>query len=136
MDVAWCASTDAADRVPTTRGAYVLEWSLGAWLQIGFGRRREIGLGPGRVRYVGSAWGAGGLAARVGRHLRPHGRRDRWHVDALTRVARPDRVGWRVGGRECDIVQELLAEGWSVPAVGFGASDCPRCSAHLVVRSG
>jgi Uri superfamily endonuclease len=136
MNDVWWASGDALARVPAARGAYILEWRLESSLRVRFSRDREVGLGPGRVRYVGSAWGPGGLAARVGRHLRQRGRRDRWHVDTLTRVAYPHRVGWRVGGHECDIVRSLLEAGWLAPAAGFGASDCRRCPAHLVAETG
>lgn len=132
---AWCACDDAPACVPAVCGAYALEWRLESALRVCFGRDREVALGAGRVRYIGSAWGSGGLAARVRRHLRPDGRRDRWHVDVLTRIARPIRVGWYVGGHECDVVRSLLEAGWSAPAVGFGASDCRRCPAHLVAET-
>jgi Uri superfamily endonuclease len=136
MKLLWCVAADAVERLPVDHGAYVLEWQLREALSVPVRGGPAVELGPGRVVYVGSAWGPGGLVARVGRHLRPASRRDHWHVDRLTRAARPDRVGWRVGGRECDVVEMLLAEGWTTPVPGFGASDCRRCVAHLVAKTG
>ena len=134
MNLVWCVAADAVARLPVDHGAYVLEWRIEGPVRIAFGGRGEVELGRGRFRYIGSAWGPGGLVARVTRHLRPRGRRDRWHVDALTRAQAPDRVGWCVGGRECDLVAACLRAGWTAPLAGFGSSDCRRCPAHLVVR--
>jgi Uri superfamily endonuclease len=104
----------------------VLVIELGAPLALGLARL------PRAVLYCGSAYGPGGLRARVGRHLR----RDkslRWHVDRLTAAGRI--VGLRAvpGGRECDLLVRLLeVPGTSVPIQGFGSSDCRCCPAHLV----
>lgn len=86
----------------------------------------------GLYLYAGSAWGGGGLAARVGRHLRGDGR-PRWHVDHLRRVALPAFVALYPHRREeCALAQQALAlPGAQVVAPRFGASDC-RCAAHLV----
>jgi len=85
----------------------------------------------GAYLYVGSALGAGGLQARLRRHLSP-GRRPRWHVDRLLAVARP-RALFAVVSRtrlECRWARALVRAG-ALPAVpGFGASDC-RCATHL-----
>ncbi|MFQ6019018.1 MAG: DUF123 domain-containing protein, partial [Kiloniellaceae bacterium] len=40
-------------------------------------------LAPGRYLYGGSAWGPGGIRARVARHVCDD-KRLRWHVDHLT----------------------------------------------------
>jgi len=42
----------------------------------------------------------------------------------------------RIGGHECDLVNELLAGGASVALAGFGSSDCRRCPAHLLAAPG
>ncbi len=82
--------------------------------------------------YVGSAFGPGGLAARVGRHLRLR-KTARWHVDYLPAAAEPVGVWTSTDpvSREhawAAIFQSL--PGASIPLPGFGASDC-RCPAHL-----
>ena len=118
-------------------GAYLLLIELAAPLalalpRLGAATLPRMTLPPGRYAYGGSAYGPGGLRARIGRHLRadkiPH-----WHVDRLTAAGRV--VGMRAvpGGRECDLVRGLLElPGASVPVPGFGSSDCRTCPAHLV----
>jgi len=84
---------------------------------------------------VGSAWGPGGLRARVGRHLRgsPH---PRWHIDYVRRVAAPVAV-WLAPDThlECTWAQALLVHpALDIIVPRFGASDC-RCATHLVFAS-
>lgn len=82
--------------------------------------------------YVGSAWGPGGLAARVGRHLRGDGK-PHWHIDTLRPHTSPITV-WAAPQvrRECDWAAVLLKlPSASVIVPRFGASDC-RCAAHLI----
>ncbi|MCS4038555.1 GIY-YIG nuclease family protein [Salinibacter ruber] len=103
--------------------------------------RQEIEVGalgamtvrPGVYVYVGSAFGPGGLRARVGRHARGDGALH-WHVDYL-RAATALEAVWYTHDperRECTWAAVLRAlPGASVPVDGFGASDCT-CPAHLV----
>ncbi len=120
------------DFVPGEPGAYVLLIELGAPLTLGIVRLPCAVLAPGRYAYCGSAYGPGGLKARIGRHLRQD-KPMRWHVDRLTAAGRV--VGLRAvpDGCECDLLARLLARpGARVPVSGFGSSDCRRCPAHLV----
>ncbi|MCS7178872.1 MAG: GIY-YIG nuclease family protein [Anaerolineae bacterium] len=97
------------------------------------GCRGEFDLLPGWLAYVGSARGAGGLAARLARHQR-YPRPLRWHVDFLLPVARPVAAWWAVGTerRECLWAATLARmPGASRLIPGFGASDC-RCPGHLI----
>ena len=114
-------------------GAYLLSIELAAPLALGIPRFGAATLAPGRYVYCGSAYGPGGLRARVGRHLR----RDKtlhWHIDRLTAAGRVAGVRVIPGGRECDLLRDLLARpGVSVPVPGFGSSDCRACPAHLVM---
>ncbi len=118
--------------VPAEPGAYLLLIELAAPLALHIPSLGPATLPAGRYAYGGSAYGPGGLKARIGRHLR----RDkslRWHVDRLTAAGRA--IGLRAvpGGRECDLVRGLLdLPGASVPVPGFGSSDCRSCPAHLV----
>jgi len=86
----------------------------------------------GYYAYAGSALGPGGLAARVGRHLRRE-KRLHWHIDYLLEAAEVVDVRVEPGSerRECEWARRLLAAGGAVVAPGFGASDC-RCATHLV----
>lgn len=119
--------------IPPRPGTYVLWLALGQGTEIQVGRRGRFFFPAGILAYVGSARGPGGLRARLGRHLRSP-RPARWHIDALQAVTRP--VGaWFAEGegrRECVWAAALgTLPGASIPAPGFGASDC-RCPAHLI----
>jgi Uri superfamily endonuclease len=92
----------------------------------------EVRFAVGAYAYVGSAFGPGGLAARLARHHRtdkpPH-----WHIDYLRPHVRLLET-WQAAGPlrlECGWACALAAwPGASMPVRGFGASDC-HCEAHL-----
>ncbi len=113
-------------------GAYLLLIELAAPLALDIPRFDAATLAPGRYAYCGSAYGPGGLRARIGRHLR-RDKAQRWHIDRLTAAGRVAGVRAVPGGRECALLRDLLARpGVSVPVPGFGSSDCRACPAHLV----
>ncbi|RDD60702.1 GIY-YIG nuclease family protein [Ferruginivarius sediminum] len=121
--------------IPASPGAYALVLRLRASLPLSDIRRfRDCTLPPGLYAYFGSAKGAGGLAARVGRHVRLRaGRRPHWHIDRL--LARGEVVGVVVWpeGDECTWRAGVQADRRvSVPLPGFGSSDCRACPAHLL----
>lgn len=127
----------APEDLPAAAGAYVLEFRLPDTLDITVGSLGPVRLGPGRLRYYGSARGPGGLRARVLRHLEPAGRRDHWHVDELTRSVPVARLWIDLEADECELVDRDLASGdWHVAVEGFGSSDCRRCRAHLLACRG
>lgn len=118
--------------LPSEPGAYLLLIELAAPLALEIPRLGAATLAPGRYAYGGSAYGPGGLRARIGRHLRSD-KVPRWHVDRLTLAGRVIGVRPVPGGRECALVRDLLEmSGTSVPVPGFGSSDCRACPAHLV----
>ena len=95
------------------------------------GRWREIEILPGYYIYVGSAFGPGGVQARVSRQLRADKPRH-WHIDYLREFATPVEA-W------LSYETEQLEHGWAqtfydipemTPIQGFGCSDC-KCYAHL-----
>lgn len=122
---------DAAVDLPRDAGAYVLLIRLDERLPLDIPAFRGMSLAPGLYAYCGSAYGPGGIRARVSRHLRA-GKSMRWHVDRLTAAGRVERAGIRIGGRECDLVIKLLADGGSPALPKFGSSDCRTCPAHLL----
>jgi histidyl-tRNA synthetase len=82
--------------------------------------------------YAGSAYGPGGIPARVKRHLKPD-KKVHWHIDRLTNAGTVVSVVAVPGGKECAIVAAALRlPGVSIPSPGFGSSDCHVCPAHLV----
>ncbi len=121
--------------LPADPGSYVLELCLDQEIELRPGRLGRIRLGPGRLRYYGSARGPGGVRSRVARHLRGGGRRH-WHVDWLLARAPVRMVQIELGAGECDLVRRDLESGrWTVAAAGFGSSDCRTCPAHLLSRT-
>lgn len=121
--------------LPAAAGIYVLVLTAERPLALELPRRGEVVLPAGSYAYVGSAQGPGGLRARIGRHARS-GKTAHWHIDRLTAawpiqyvVVHASSARW-----ECAWVQRLIElDGASVPAPGFGSSDCRAgCPAHLV----
>lgn len=114
-------------------GLYALVCVLPQAVVLNVGRLGEVAFPAEWYVYVGSARGPGGLAARVGRHLRP-AKRVHWHVDRLLAWAEVREVWARTGKApsECAwaaaLAQAPRARRWPP---GFGASDC-RCAGHLV----
>ncbi len=118
--------------VPSGTGAYVLLIELSAPLGLDIAGLPRAWLAPERYAYCGSAYGPGGLKARIGRHLRAD-KAHRWHVDRLTGAGRIVDFRAVPDGHECDLLDRVLeVPGAAVPVPGFGSSDCRRCPAHLV----
>jgi len=118
---------------PDQAGTYVLILRLLRFATITVGRLGRFRLPAGWYAYAGSAYGPGGLAARLERHLRSP-KPLRWHIDYLRTHARPVEIWYTVGTqkRECAWAQTLSGlPGASIPAPRFGASDC-RCPTHLI----
>ncbi|MGQ9517977.1 MAG: GIY-YIG nuclease family protein [Anaerolineae bacterium] len=114
-------------------GRYIL------WMRLSSGRIAEIGrlglfsLPAGWYAYVGSARGAGGVRARVERHLNPN-RHTHWHIDYFLPAVLVLAI-WASFDRkqgECEWADLLVQRGGARRIVpGFGASDC-RCAGHLL----
>jgi Uri superfamily endonuclease len=121
------------DRLPREGGSYLLLLRLPARQTIAVGALGRIAFIRGWYAYAGSAFGPGGLAARLGRHL-GGGSKHHWHIDYLRAAARVVEAWMAVGApcREHEWAQALEkgpAAGKAVP--GFGCSDC-RCRSHLI----
>lgn len=122
--------------LPAASGTYALLLTADAPTTLSVGRLGIVSFPPGLYAYLGSAHGPGGLKARIGRHLRA-GKPLHWHIDYLTAALRVTHVlaATSEGAQECDWVRRLLEmKGASVPASGFGNTDCrSHCPAHLVL---
>jgi Uri superfamily endonuclease len=118
-------------RLPSSPGTYVLAAFLRSEKRIMVGRLGAIRFQPGAYAYVGSAFGPGGLAARLSRHLGTP-RQRHWHIDYLLAHAGVEiiwmRDGPRMEHRWADILGSAGVGG--VAVCGFGASDCA-CRSHL-----
>lgn len=125
--------------LPKQAGTYALILRLDEKRRLTAGRLGEFELIPGTYIYLGSAFGPGGLRARLRRHLAGTGS-PHWHIDALREIAPPIRAVYTLSDLhlECDWSQSLHAlPDAIVPVPGFGASDCrSACPAHLVAFEG
>ncbi len=112
-------------------GTYALVLHADAETEVPVGKLGVFELKAGYYTYVGSAFGSGGVRARVGRHHRKQKPR-RWHIDHLTACVRPVEV-WYTHDRErrehtWARAMTRIADEPSV--AGFGCSDCG-CRTHI-----
>ena len=109
--------------------ALILQSRSNAKAQIG--SWRQIDLESGYYIYVGSAFGPGGVQARVSRHCRKT-KPKHWHIDYLREFASPFGAWYshetkRLEHRWAQLLRDM--SGMS-PIQGFGCSDC-KCYSHL-----
>jgi len=90
-----------------------------------------ISLREGYYVYVGSAFGPGGVKARVSRHYRTPIKLH-WHIDYLRRFLHPVAVWYTYDHRrlEHQWAKVFLKMDLHVVLSGFGCSDC-NCYSHL-----
>jgi Uri superfamily endonuclease len=97
------------------------------------GRLGSICIAPGYWVYVGSAFGPGGLRARLTHHLSPSVR-PHWHLDYIKTALHPVEI-WATTNavkREHEWAGVFSTlKGATRPIAGFGASDCS-CRSHLI----
>jgi len=116
----------------SSSGTYALQLRCSAPRRLEIGRLGTLTTRQGVYVYVGSAFGPGGLSARVGHHRRVSSR-PRWHVDYLRSVTELQGC-WYTTDPQCrehewaTVLREL--SGASIPLPGFGSSDCS-CPSHL-----
>ena len=115
---------------PAAPGTYLLLLRCQRESRLPIGKLGEMTVQPGYYVYVGSAFGPGGVRARVSHH-RETAARAHWHIDYLRRVAEPVDA-WCVYGARCEHAwaARLQRGPVSMPLQGFGASDCD-CLTHL-----
>lgn len=120
--------------LPQEKGTYVLISNVQQMKRLAVGALGDFDITPGFYAYVGSAFGSGGLAARVTHHLEstaePH-----WHIDYLLRIATPIEVWFTTADRKLEKHWVELLENapqFRVPIPQFGSSDYHRSrSSHL-----
>ena len=118
--------------LPSGPGAYGLFIRLRSRLDNVGPRRTPSALASGLYLYAGSAWGPGGIRARVARHLRPQ-KPLWWHIDRLTEAGEIEAAMAVPQARECELIAAVISmPSVEAPVPGFGSSDCKRCRAHLL----
>ena len=73
----------AAGALPVAPGAYALTFRLDVPVTLPIATLKNPMLDAGTYVYAGSAFGPGGIRARVSRHLRT-GKKPHWHIDHLS----------------------------------------------------
>ena len=118
--------------IPSVPGTYALLLACRNTGTVGIGRLGTLRLQSGCYVYVGSAFGPGGLAARIKHHRRittcPH-----WHMDYLRAVCDLVEIWFTPArGRHEHSWARIMAlmPDAEVPMRGFGSSDCD-CRTHL-----
>ena len=117
--------------VKSESGTYALILRSDCSTRIAVGRRGLLHVQRGYYIYTGSAFGPGGVKARVFRHCRAaHAKH--WHIDYLLEVTRTLGAWCAYGSRDLEHhwAQALAAIAGVSPVPGFGSSDCA-CETHL-----
>jgi Uri superfamily endonuclease len=117
--------------VKSDPGTYALVLQSRSTATIQVARWGQLDLQEGYYIYVGSAFGPGGLRARVGRHFRKE-KRKHWHIDYLRENVTPIQVWvcYEAKHLEHEWAQALNKMDEIFAIQGFGCSDCS-CSSHL-----
>ena len=125
-------SESLSSAIPPWPGTYALVLSAGVRSSVEIGKLGTLPLLPGFYLYIGSAFGFGGLKARLAHHgkmaTRPH-----WHIDYLRPKTSLESIWYSCDAKKREhLWAEVASEmpGATVLLARFGASDCS-CVAHL-----
>ncbi len=125
-------AVDIIEEITSNPGAYGFAVRLTRRLELKIGKFDRVNLPKGLYFYGGSAFGPGGLKARLARHIRPKSKLH-WHIDHVTSAGKMVAAGAIENGSECKIVEAALTlPGTLIPLPGFGSSDCRNCTSHMV----
>jgi len=118
--------------IPVERGTYALMLQSHVSASLRVGALGRVTTCPGYYLYVGSAFGPGGLRARISRHIK-RSKKLHWHIDYLRQHLNLEEV-WFDSYPVCQEHMWAEALGRSAriraPFPRFGASDCS-CESHL-----
>jgi Uri superfamily endonuclease len=116
-------------------GTYALILKSRSKAKAQVGRWGQLDLIQGYYIYVGSAFGPGGVRARVSRHCRKT-KVKHWHIDYLREFLRPVGAWYSHDTEQLEHHwAQVLSDMGSMSSVqGFGCSDC-ECYSHLFLIS-
>lgn len=120
------------NRLDSRPGTYVLLIALEAPTELDVGCHDRIRFDSPFYLYFGSAFGPGGLEARIKHHMQPV-RRAHWHIDYLRQAAEIVGVWYSTDTArlECTWANAASALRGVSLIPRFGSSDC-RCQSHLL----
>ena len=125
----------AISHLPSACGTYALALHLAHAKNLRIGKLGTFHFPRGDYVYVGSAFGPGGLRARIARHARKN-KCAHWHIDYLREHAALRGIVFTDASRamECEWSHRLGERpDANIPAAKFGAMDCRnKCAAHLI----
>ena len=122
----------ATPAITTAPGTYALDLACRKTDTVRIGSLGTLALKPGVYMYIGSAFGPGGLAARI-RHHTQIAVRLHWHIDYLRAACDLIEVSFTTATDRHEHSWAMAVArlpGSQVPMPGFGSSDC-QCEAHL-----
>ena len=125
----WLATT--VPRMKSQPGTYAVVLRSCSQRKVVVGRWGDLEVVSGYYIYVGSAYGPGGVRARVSRHCR-RSKRKHWHIDSLSEFLRPVEAwcSYHSVHLEHQWAKALASMARMSPIQRFGCSDC-RCCSHL-----
>jgi Uri superfamily endonuclease len=114
------------------KGTYIVLLESDTDKCITIGRHGALRLEKGIYAYVGSAFGPGGVPARI-KHHRKLSTKPHWHMDYLRIHVQYIKSFYVISEQRCEHewAQHLGSyDSASIPMKGFGSSDC-NCQTHL-----
>jgi Uri superfamily endonuclease len=121
--------------IPARHGSYIVIGRLDNAVLLTSGPFSGQQITPGYYLYSGSAYGPGGLRARITRHLKSDTKKF-WHFDHLKSNLSIEEIFFSIDtkNQECEFIKTIQGmPSVSIPLPGFGSSDCRKgCPAHLV----
>jgi Uri superfamily endonuclease len=132
QDAVAVAGASTLAQLQAKPGTYILWMQLKQAQSMSIGKLGTMQAQAGVYAYVGSAFGSGGVAARLKHHL-AYSAKPRWHLDYLRQHALVWRcwVNHDAQHRECLWAKVLAGiTPYALPMPSFGSSDCA-CTSHL-----
>ena len=126
--------TEQALNLPAEPGTYILLLRCTPEQSIRIGRLGTLTTRKGWYLNIGSAFGPGGIRARVCHHMKPS-QHPRWHLDYLRPAIVHTGICYSTAPQRHEhrwAARLLQWRGVEIPPRGFGSWDC-RCDAHLVL---
>ena len=116
--------------VPDDKGSYILLFQAPEDFIARVGKLGRFSFRQGAYAYCGSAFGPGGLKARIDRHIRIR-KKKHWHIDYVRpRLSLEKIIVSPTAQDECRWSSEMIKTGFEIPVNKLGSSDC-HCRGHF-----